>query len=204
MISQRSQPMPDVASQLKVDRYGSRNSLCRCDTRENLCQSPTLTYQPAPGHRQCLTELSTLQLVSVHQHQREVEGRSTPPRLAGSRPWCPRHRSLHKPRSPVFIRGRKIFPTPGYMGRLPDLGPARLIPRSARSHMTSRCDSANSFRLVSSDWHPRLSPAVALRLKGWSHRVVIELRSNDRRCPLALDHETADRSFRARARAPLR
>ncbi len=32
--------------------------------------------------------------------------------------------------------------------------------------MPSRCDSGDSFHLLTSDWHPRLLHAVALRLKG--------------------------------------
>jgi hypothetical protein len=32
--------------------------------------------------------------------------------------------------------------------------------------MASRCDFANLFRVVTSDWHPRLLHGVALRLKG--------------------------------------
>ena len=32
--------------------------------------------------------------------------------------------------------------------------------------MPSRCDSANLLNVVTSDWHPRLSQAVALRLEG--------------------------------------
>jgi hypothetical protein len=32
--------------------------------------------------------------------------------------------------------------------------------------MPSRCDFANLFRVVTSDWHPRLLQDVALRLKG--------------------------------------
>ena len=37
---------------------------------------------------------------------------------------------------------------------------------SQGSRMPSRCDSVNSFRVVTSDWHPRLLHAVASRLKG--------------------------------------
>lgn len=36
-----------------------------------------------------------------------IKGLFTPPRLAGPRPFRPHDRSLHKLRSPVFIRGRK-------------------------------------------------------------------------------------------------
>ncbi len=42
--------------------------------------------------------------------------------------------------------------------------------------MPSRCDSANSFRLVISDCHPRLSHDVALRLNGRRLRVAMSSR----------------------------
>jgi hypothetical protein len=38
--------------------------------------------------------------------------------------------------------------------------------------MPSRCDSGDSFHLLTSDSHPRLLHAVALRLKGGRHQVV--------------------------------
>ena len=38
--------------------------------------------------------------------------------------------------------------------------------KSVRLHMSSRCDSETSFCRVTSDWHPRLSQTVALRLSG--------------------------------------
>jgi hypothetical protein len=38
--------------------------------------------------------------------------------------------------------------------------------------MPSRCDSEDSFHLLTSDLHPRLLHAVALRLKGGRHQVV--------------------------------
>ena len=65
---------------------------------------------------------------------------------------------------------------PGRSSRIPDLNPSRFLHRSAYSHMPSRCDSANSFRLVTSDLHPRLSHDVALRLNGWRLRVAIDSR----------------------------
>jgi hypothetical protein len=38
--------------------------------------------------------------------------------------------------------------------------------KSVRLHISSRCDSETSFCRVTSDWHPRLSQTVALRLSG--------------------------------------
>ena len=44
--------------------------------------------------------------------------------------------------------------------------------------MPSRCDSVNSDNVLTSDWHPRLSHAVALRLEDGRCHVGIELRTN--------------------------
>ena len=54
---------------------------------------------------------------------------------------------------------------PHRYGGIPGRKPSQCIRQSAGSHMPSRCDSANPFWLVTSDWHPRLLHAVALRLK---------------------------------------
>jgi hypothetical protein len=48
---------------------------------------------------------------------------------------------------------------------IPGLKRSQLLRPSAASHMPSRCDSAKALWLVTSDWHPRLLHAVALRLK---------------------------------------
>ena len=74
----------------------------------------------------------------------------------------------------VFIRGSKIAP-PRLDGRFTDVTRAQAPIRcdqpvltqglkDLRSHMPSRCDSETSFCRATSDWHSRLSHAVALRL----------------------------------------
>jgi len=74
----------------------------------------------------------------------------------------------------VSIRGSKIA-SPRHDGRITDVkrvqtpirfGQSVFTPvlKAARSHMPSRCDSETPFCRITSDWHPRLSHAVASRL----------------------------------------
>ncbi|MEN9556256.1 MAG: hypothetical protein RLZZ232_2542, partial [Planctomycetota bacterium] len=90
--------------------------------------------------------------------------------------------------------------------------------KDLRSHMTSRCDSETSYCRVTSDWHPRLSHAVASRLYN-SHSACrlnceampcnslghqSEVRSNGNvgvakqrlTCPPWCDHRKSDHSFK--------
>ena len=82
-----------------------------------------------------------------------LQGLFTPPRLAGPRPLRPTiaRSSSCVPRYSSVVE--KTFPTPGRRGRISELGPTQLTPRSARSHVTSRCDGKAGVIVVLLNCH---------------------------------------------------
>ncbi len=109
---------------------------------------------------------------------------------------APREPSFRQSALPGVYSWLKTLPNLSASGRVPDLKPSRLIrgfavpgsfstlvSRSEILHLPSRCDSAKSCRLATSDWHSRLCPVVALRLNGRFDFVATELRSNVMRQP---------------------
>ncbi len=133
----------------RAQRSGARTR-ARARARRDIIHAMFIRVQPSSAPRQ--------------QFPAQVELR--PPRQIQSIP-------IHLCFS-VSIRGSKIA-SPRHDGRITDVkrvqtpircGQSVFTPvlKAARSHMPSRCDSETPFCRITSDWHPRLSHAVASRL----------------------------------------